>query len=145
MRADDGEQVTVEQLAALPVSDATRADVEAAHGVHEGAGGVGPGSTPEGRIGALVEDQRSLARISGLDGHDAPEEEGVVAAGVDGLELALYRREGARRERGARLPVPAAQGVDGRETAGTLRGAAGRGRRRAPRSPSCLPSSRRGR
>jgi hypothetical protein len=69
-----------------------------------------------------VEDEWAFARVAQVNGDDPSEKEVVISTGVDGLELAFYRRQGARRERGARLAVPAAQRVEGRETAGALGG-----------------------
>lgn len=69
-----------------------------------------------------MEDQRPLTRIAHVDGDDPPEKEVVVSGGVGALELALYRRQRALRERGARLAVPPAQRAEGGGAAGALGG-----------------------
>jgi hypothetical protein len=69
-----------------------------------------------------VKDEWAFARVAQVDGDNSPEKEVVIPAGVDGLELALYRRQGASRERSARRAISAAQRVEGREAAGALGG-----------------------
>ena len=59
-------------------------------------------------VSTLVVDERALAGVAQPDGDDPPEEEVVVAAGVDLLQLALDYREGSRGERRAGRAVTAA-------------------------------------
>src|SRR5919199_2518421 len=122
LRSDDTQELSLEQLAALSGPHTVKASIEAPDRVHEGTGVPEARSGVEARIGAFVENERTLARIAHMNGNDPSEKEVMITAGVDRLELALYPRQGHRREWSAGPAIPTVEGVEGGETAGAFGG-----------------------